>query len=297
MARAPLLLALCALVVALPGAQADHAPISEEGIDHLNLKVEDIGPGESHALEVLSLDHGGLRPGWIYLIYGYVQGNASLDVAFRHEHEGVTATWRWDPWTFAANTTKVRHEGRHEVILTNNGDESVLYAFYYDQSCNCAGKVIPLPGGVVLFNNMFPAGHTVNIAYPLLAGWHLYGALATHDETKPTASWPEDFEILAETEARGPAREGAPVGWLNFTFEPAETRMHYVYLKALAGADPDDPVLLSPVHDVTAKTADTDEESPAPWLLLPIAAVGLAALLRRRAPSQGGPAAVPGRRS
>lgn len=255
--RALLVVTILAAAMVLVGAAAADHP----ALDHLHVIVEDVEGGDTHRIPINSTTHGDLRAGWIYILYAHAEGNHSLQVELEMNGTQVDR-FTWMPGGFNTNTTKIQETGPHELAITNPGNSTVRFAFYYDQSCNCDGKQIPLPGGVVMFNYPFPADAPVKVAYPIALDWHVKGTLATHDDGLSTAHWPEDFEILEETEAQGPGAGQTGRNWLNFTFQTDKEQVYYVHLKALHGAQ-DSPVVLSAEIDV-----DEAEAAPAPPLAL-----------------------------
>ena len=237
---------------------------------HLCVDVQDLAPGETK-VRGLTSPEGPLRAGWIYIIYGGVQGNGSVIAELRSDNASVER-FVWTQGQFHQNSTKIQVTGNHTLHLTNPSEtESVRYAFYYDQSCNCIGKLIPLHGGFVLFNYVFPEGRTAHFDLFVYDARHtLHGAVATHDESLPTAHWPDDFAILDEKTVTGRA-------WLNFSIVPEETGTYYVFLEALAGADPNAPIDLTPVIEVEAA-----KENTATLPLLTLVAFALAAAMLPR---------------
>ncbi len=268
---------LCALVLAAGATSADH-PADESGaLDHLNVKIEDVEGGDTHRVPIQSTTHGDLRAGWIYILYGHVDGNHSLHVELEMNGTKVDE-FTWSAGTFNTNTTKIQETGPHELAITNPGNSTARYAFYYDQSCNCDGKQIPLPGGVVMFNYPFPADTPVQLSYPIALDWHVKGTLATHDDELTTAQWPADFEILEEKEAQGPGAGQTGQNWLNFTFQTDKQQMYYVHIEALHGAQLETPIMLSAMIDV-----DEAEAAPAPgWAIVLTGALVAVGAVRHR---------------
>lgn len=275
--------ALLLFLVAAGTAGASHSPpVGDDEIDHLMLRVDELGPGETMAFDVISSTHGDPRPGWIYSFFGKLEGNNSIEVRLLFDDE-VLDEYTWDPGQVTMDQTKIQTEGRHQIVLDNPGDESVWYTFYYDQSCNCESKRIPFPGGSAIFNYPFQGGSTVQISYPLVEDWHVYGALAAYDDSLPSADWPDDFTILQEKEAHGPGKGVEGWGWLNFTFSPEETGMYYVYLEALSEfptpAQGGQGLILSSMVDLI----EEPKEAPAvPFALLGVVLMALVAVTRFR---------------
>lgn len=268
------------LVLALAGAtDADHP---DDPLDHLHVTVKDLGPGETHRVPIESTSHGELKAGWIYIVHGLVEGNESIQVALERDHEPAENTEN-ETWQPGYNTmyTKIAETGPHDLVLHNPGDETIRYGFYYDQSCNCVGKAIPLPEGVVLFNYPLPADTPFQISYSIaferpVPEWGVKASLATHDNSSTTASWPEDFDILEEKEISSDKRQH----WLNFTFQTDAQGTYYVHLEALKGTDPGNPMLMSGIAEPLTSDQAV-EQSPAP-MLLPLVAGALVLVAARR---------------
>lgn len=262
-------------ITGAPAALADHE--SADGfVDHFRVHEDTLEPGAEHRLPIQSASHGDLRAGWIYILHAIVDGNHSLQASLQHKHEPV-AEYTWHHDTPTTGYTKIQSTGAHELVITNPGEQAVDYRFYYDQSCNCEGKMIPLEGGSVMFNYPLPAGSEIQLSYPVVRDWHLKATLATYDETLASADWPQDFQILEEQEAEGPGNGISGQRWMNFTIAPPANQMYYVHIEALNGGSPQEPVMLSAIFDVHA-----EREAPAP-LVLPmiLLALGLLTLGRR----------------
>lgn len=226
------------LLVAAPPTMA-HG--QGQGFGHLNVDVRELGPGENRTLHLEpSMESGPLQADWVFITYALVEGPAPVMATLTYE--GVpTSRFLWVTGA-NSNSTRLQFSGEHDLTLNNpSRNESTKYAFYFDQSCNCAGKLIPLPGGFVLFNYDLPAGRDVFIGFPLISGWHIRGAVATLPGED--ARWPSDFSNVTSGEARGP-------GWLNLTFRTSEAERYYVFVEALDGASLEDPLDLTPLVEV-----------------------------------------------
>lgn len=221
----------------------------DEVFFHLCLDIADLEPGANKTRHLLSPE-GDLRAGWVYIIYGGVDGQGTIIADLVHDNKTVES-FVWTPG-FHKNSTRIQSTGEHHLVLRNpSNDTSVRYAFYYDQSCNCVGKVIPLSGGFVLFNNKFPGDTDISVDFPMIDGWRLHAAAAWLPDDAPQAHWPNDYTILTETTAKDQ-------GWLELDFHTDEPGTYYVFVQALDGASPDDPVHLTPqweVHDETDEAA------------------------------------------
>ncbi len=269
------LLAMGLVFANLPTTLADH-PDENQALDHFRVAQGSLEAEESNRLPIRSTSHGDLREGWIYIVHAVVEGNHSLEATLEHDHEPVTS-FTWDHDTPTTGYTKIQSTGPHELVIHNPGNETVDYQFYYDQSCNCESKLIPLSGGAVLFDYPIGAGTTVQLSYPVAHDWHLKATLATHDEDLPSADWPQDFEILEEQEAQGPGEGISGTEWINFTVNPQAHQRYYVHIESLHGGTPDNPIMLSAIADLLA-----EQEAPAPAVgLLVLLTLGLVTVVRR----------------
>lgn len=195
-----------------------------------------------------------------------MEGAGSVVVNLTHAGT-VVDQWTWAPGAYSKNTTRLPATGDYNLTVWNPGPESTKYAFYFDQSCNCQMKVIPLPGGFVLFTYDFPASREAFAGFPTLPGWHVRGAVATLREGTQ-GRWPQDFDVLVEKEARDR-------GWINFTFQTPTTTRYYVFMEAPAAASLENPVTLTPLVEAPAAKA------PVPAFPFLTSAILLAAFLVR----------------
>lgn len=213
------------------------------GFHHLSVDVRDLNATDSRTYQLES-DEGPFREGWVFIVYGGVQGETPVQVNLT-TNGTVVDQWVWTPGSFHKNTTRLPSTGDYQLTVWNPSNATTRYAFYFDQSCNCTAKAIPLPGGFVLFNYDLPADRRAFVGFPTLDGWHLKGAVATlRPDTQ--ARWPHDFDILVEEETLGR-------GWINFTFDTPSTARYYVFMEALSGASLEDPVDLTPLVEVEEK--------------------------------------------
>lgn len=269
-------LVICLAFLAPTGsAHMGHCEGSEDELCHISVTVQDLAPGQEHTYKLHSERVGGDFPeGWIVTAFGGIQGNGAVIVNLTTGNETLQQ-WTWTAGGFHSNSTRIERTGHYELRLRNTGAETVRYGFYYDQSCNCAYKVIPLPGGFVLFNYDLPAGRDVSVGFPTIEGWHVRAKLAKL--TNDSGEWPRDYDVLWTAEQKNK-------GWLYLNFTSGFQGTHYVFVEALEGVatNPDGsprPVELTPLLVVS------EEKTPTPTILV-VAAFALVALLigrRRRA--------------
>jgi hypothetical protein len=228
--RVPFLLGLSVLLL-LPSSAAHMTEEgcheeSETNLCHLTLNVKDLPAGDEHVYALHSERLEGDFPiGWIVTAFAGIQGDgqvlANLTLASETRH-----TWTWSANTYSSNSTRVDAAGHYELRLKNPGTTSVRYAFYFDQSCNCAVKFIPINGGFVLFNYDLPADRDVRIGFPTIDGWHLKARLALLTDER--GEWPRDFEVLETLEQKNK-------GWLRFDFHSEKAATYYVFVEAPEG--------------------------------------------------------------
>ncbi len=204
--------------------------------------------------------------------------NESRDVAVEllFNHSTVVQSWRFV--TDAIHKASVRlpfDEGPYELRFTNRAVGQTQLFFYFDQTCNCVAKPVPLDEGWVVFHYDLRAGRTYEIATPVPAQWKLRAVLALGG--RETGAWPADFEILQEA-----TLQGAPY-WINFTVTPAEDERHFVFYEALEGspAFPDPGKYVDVTPRLQDLTDDAGGESPGFGLWVALAGLGLGAAQTR----------------
>lgn len=268
----PLLAALCLLAL-VPIVSAH----GEDGdIGHLNVKVDDVGPQE-RVVVPLDPTEGPqgpsgeqFRAGWVFTLYGGIQGNGSLDLSLTWGNETISS-WNWSPGTFQTTTLRLTRSGPHNLTLWNpSSSQTVRYGFYFDMSCNCASKLIPLPGGFVLFDYDLPPDRDVTIKLPTPQGVRFNVSIAILKGDN--ASWPNDFNVLTTTQSTS-----GQTARLEFPDRAAETT-YYVFVRAPEGASLQKPADVIPSLDV--KTADV----PGIGTFLSLAALVVISVIRRRWP-------------
>lgn len=259
------------VVATIPVGQAHMDDCKADTLCHMTLNVKDLPPGEEHAFKLHSERIGGDFPvGWIVTAFAGLQGNGSVHANLTLDNE-TRQSWRWDANTYSSNSTRVTETGHYELRIHNPGTTSVRYAFYFDQSCNCAYKVVPINGGFVLFNYDLPADRGVRLGFPTIDGWHVKGTLALLDDDR--GRWPQDFRAVSILEQKNK-------GWLQFDFHTEEAATYYVFVEAIEGVtqgpNGPQPVELTPLLEVEEK------KSPAPGAVAAALLLGAAALWIRR---------------
>jgi hypothetical protein len=230
------------LVLLVPSVQA-HGGAG--GFGHLNVDVAKLAPGANKTYHLNPATMGEnvtLTRDWIFGVYAGVQGGAATRLEVRLLAANVTqASWTWTAG-YHGNTTRLRYTGEYDLTVRNPTNRTTEYAFYYDQSCNCLGKLIPLPGGFVLFNYDLPKDRRAFVGFPLVAGGRAQASVATLTPGSPGV-WPDDFHVLQNHEAAAPK-------WLNVTFKTQAADRYYVFVHALEGASLEKPMDLTPLVKV-----------------------------------------------
>src|SRR5262245_41917302 len=153
-----LLIAALALLVALVGARLARA--EDGGVDHVTLMEGELAPGASRVYQ-LKFGEGDLRRGWLFALVGQVRAGAA-ELTLLDPAGQPAAQWRWEPtnaprWDGIA----IPRDGEYRLRVASAGAEALRYSLYYDQSCFCAGKKLPLEGGVVVFQASAAPGSPV----------------------------------------------------------------------------------------------------------------------------------------
>lgn len=240
---------------------------------HLSVDVKDYPPGQTVSSKIDGGSEGPLQKGWIFGLGSIVEAPGQLRVALGRDGN-VTERFVWGSEGTNFNTTRLQHDDYVDVQIHNPTNQTVRAGFYFDQSCNCAGKTIPLPGGTVFFDYEFPERSRVKVQVPILEGWGVEAAVATTEARG--RYWPDDFAILLTKSQSTP-------GMMRLEFQTAKADTYYVVFTATQGVVfPPQPGMdfeLTPLVDVT-------EPAGAPSLSFLMAAVGVllgAGRLRRRA--------------
>lgn len=139
----PLLL-LPLLPLAAGHGEDDHGcTLTEPALVHLDLWEGTVAPGES--LRQLTAFSGCAMPeGW-WLNYWMDGAGLQLTV----DHEGTT----FGPWPMDGERfLQLPEDGFPVLTIHNPTNESHDFRMYYDHSCDCTGKAVPVNGGGIWFN-------------------------------------------------------------------------------------------------------------------------------------------------
>ncbi|MCA1813675.1 MAG: hypothetical protein LC624_06960 [Halobacteriales archaeon] len=284
------------LLLALPGGMAHNGL----GFPHVNPQRLDLAPDVTTPVELAFVESMGFQQGdanatgfeagALFALSIVPPANGSVEVALRRGHDQAPGDLVRN-WTASGSATQVLGarlpaNDTYTLWFHNPGQASVSTQFFYDQSCNCAGKPIPseIPHGLVIFNaDTFHAGwlHAQVFEPPALHAKVGVGTL------EPGGAWPQDFHELAES-AAGRAVPGAQGRVHDFNVTSTGPTRFYFLAQGVsvdASALPRDPqqrvdaLMLTPSFETG--TGGPPAKTPLP-ALLPLLGLGLAALVLRR---------------
>ncbi|MGQ0534575.1 MAG: hypothetical protein ACT4PT_00690 [Methanobacteriota archaeon] len=178
-----------------------------------------LAPASSHEIPVIWFEDTPLEATWLFLVVAVAEpGPVEVTLIL-----GDAAV---DAWTIAPGATRVGstilpETGNYTLRFTNpSASAETSYRFYFDQSCACAGKRIPLeiPDGVAVFNVEAEKGQRVvaGLPEPPAYGMRVVAARLTGVE----GDWPSDFSELDSSD------EG-PVHYVSFV-APATERYYFM---------------------------------------------------------------------
>src|SRR5262245_49190440 len=181
------------ILLALLVCGAAPARAAEGGVDHVTLMEGALAPGASQ-LYLLKFGEGDLRRGWLFALVGQVREGAA-ELTLLDPAGQAAAQWRWEAtdaprWEGIA----IPRDGEYRLRVASAGATALRYTLYYDQSCFCAGKQLPLEGGVVVFQGSAPAGSSVEAW--LSAEGDLETSVQVAYRSRPAGRWPDDYRIL-----------------------------------------------------------------------------------------------------
>jgi hypothetical protein len=289
LARIAMVALLCMLLA--PGFASAH---EGHGVPHVNPVPVQLEAGQTWRSELQFIEGNGsgdFERNAIFLLSIVAPASGSLDAALHKGHEDALgpAAARWTVCCAGQTIilgTVLPEDGRYTLALRNNGSQNATTLFFYDQSCNCAGKPIPaeVAQGAVIFN-----------ADAHLAGWlnaTIFEPPALRAKIRvgtfpAQGSWPQDFREVARSDAGQPvAGAQSRAHSFNLTTQPG-TRFYFVTegISADAGRiDPRNPagsLMLTPLFEEgrAVQGAGKALGSAEAALFLPVA--GLALALRR----------------
>jgi hypothetical protein len=214
---------VCVLLPAMAAAHGD-------SVAHVNPVRLELSEGETREF-VIEFEEGSLRKDWVFLLnVAASDGVGPVNITLMDPQGTVAA------WAVPANgetqyaTTRIRETGEHRLLVRNDGTGAVRADFFYDASCNCAGKPIPpdVPMGAVLFNVDASAGDHLEtlIPEPALLDLFVVHAIRTNESSR----WPMDF-LQIETSPMAIRRDGQDVH--RFVWSALDDERHYFWVVAL----------------------------------------------------------------
>jgi hypothetical protein len=185
------LIAILALLLALLGGALARA--EEGGVDHVTLMEGELAPGASRVYR-LKFGEGDLRRGWLFALVGQVRTGAA-ELTLLDPVGQPVGQWHWEAtdaprWDGIA----IPRDGEYRLRVASAGAAGLRYTLYYDQSCFCAGKKLPLEGGVVIFQGSAATGSPVEAWLAAEGGMETSVQVAYR--SGPAGRWPVDYRVL-----------------------------------------------------------------------------------------------------
>jgi hypothetical protein len=189
MKRMRCLAALLALGLMIGVARARAA----DGVDHVTLIEGQLAPGAARVYD-LKFGEGPLRRGWLFGLVGQVH-TGTADLTLLDPGGQPAARWRWDAATQPRwDGLTLPSDGDYRLSVANAGQQALRYTLYYDQSCFCAGKKMPIEGGVVIFQGSAPAGAPVEAWLGMDSD--VEASVQVAYRAAPSGRWPADYQLL-----------------------------------------------------------------------------------------------------
>lgn len=240
-------------------------------LEHLTVRDVELAAGEDVAIP-LAFRGLAFEAGWAVVVNVQADGSGSLAVDLVQSNRTIEQ-WNVTPGEATRHLHGAFAETARARLDLAARDGPVNLSLYYDMSCECAGKQIPVgvPDGRTVFRIQVQDGATWQAAFPEPPAHDLTVHRTTR--TDPDSRWPDDFGIEETSDA--PPH--------NFTWTVETTGDAYMWMVSeqihLDRLDAEDATLVGPTfHPVPASTS---EATPLPtWLA--VAAPLVAWLLRRR---------------
>jgi hypothetical protein len=184
---------LIAVLVLMLTCGAGMTRAEGSGVDHVTLMEGELAPGTSRVYR-LKFGEGDLRRGWLFALVGQVRAGTA-DITLLDPASQPAAQWRWDAmdaprWDGVA----IPRDGEYRLRVASAGTATLRYTLYYDQSCFCAGKKLPLEGGVVIFQGSAAPGAQVEAWLATEGGLETSTQVAYR--SRPAGRWPDDYRLL-----------------------------------------------------------------------------------------------------
>jgi hypothetical protein len=230
MAQRSLLVLFLLLASALP-LLAPAPARADGGVDHVTLMEGELAPGAARDYR-LKFGEGDLRRGWLFALVGQIRAGTA-DLTLLDPSGQPAAHWRWDTtdaprWEGIA----LPRDGSYSLRVANSGAAPLRYTLYYDQSCFCAGKKLPLEGGVVIFQSSATPGAPVEAWLATDKGMEISVQVAYR--VAPAGRWPDDYRQLAVT-PRLDTQAGDSFRQESITFTAASADPYYIIVQGRSG--------------------------------------------------------------
>jgi hypothetical protein len=222
------LIAALALFLVLFGAGPARA--EEGGVDHVTLMEGELAPGATRVYQ-LKFGEGDLRRGWLFALVGQVHAGAA-ELTLLDPAGQPVAQWRWEPTdTPRWDGIAIPRDGEYRLRVASAG-AALRYSLYYDQSCFCAGKKLPLAGGVVIFQGSAAPGSPVE-AYLMTEGDMETSVLVAY-RSAAAGRWPSDYRVLP-VEPRLDTRGDNSTRQESLTFTAESSDPYYLIVQSRKG--------------------------------------------------------------
>ncbi|MHB8606022.1 MAG: hypothetical protein ACYDCK_12285 [Thermoplasmatota archaeon] len=203
-------------------------------LDHVNPVFGSLAPGANDT-DFVRPNNESLEAGWEFVVAAIVD-NATLEIRLVAPSHRVVANWSVEPGATARESTSLPETGNYSLTFHNPGTRAIRYIYYYDQSCNCIGKPVPIeiPHGIVVFNVDPPRGKSLDALFPEPPAMTMKVTAATR--VNASGVWPRDFQIVAESDTpNAPQDPKAPPARVHeLKIAPTALVRYYFFVEPLA---------------------------------------------------------------
>jgi hypothetical protein len=191
-----LLLRLGVVLAIIPALAGLSPARASDGIDHVTLMQGELAPGAAHTYP-LAFSEGPLRRGWLFALVGQIHTGLA-DLTLVGPDGTPAAHWRWEAsaaprWDGLA----LPADGAYRLRVENAAASVLRYTLYYDQSCFCISKKLPLEGGVILFRGSAKPGQQVEAWLAIPTGMEVSTQVAYR--SAEGGRWPDDYRLVPAT--------------------------------------------------------------------------------------------------
>ncbi len=268
---------------------ADVIGFIDEDLDHIRLAEFTLAPGEVGNY-TLSFSGAPFKAGWHWLLRGNVdEGILRVEPIMG---ERLLARYHWGVGPHL-ETALLPVDDKIQLRLTNVGDGNATMQFYYDQTCECQYKRVPLPNGPVWFNIDAEAGQRVSWQFtlqPAQLGVKTNASIPSEVEVRATHMVVDPDDILLAYLTKESTREVLSIddpmcraaarwnGCVTLEFVAEESGRQLVWFDITHRGDPSWTYMILPEVEVE----ETAQTTPMPVVALLAALLG-AVYVRRRA--------------